>query len=55
MKQDDGFQEWHQDMKIKITRTIVLNVGSGVDEDKMSMTETKEDDKNVVSLMANDL
>jgi hypothetical protein len=51
-KQDDGFQE---DMKTKITRTIVVNVGSGVNEDKMSMTETKEDDKNVVSLMANDL
>jgi hypothetical protein len=54
-KQDDGFQEWHQDMKTKITRTIVVNVGSGVDEDKMSTTETKEDDKNVVSLMANDV
>ena len=47
-KQDDGFQEWHQDIKTKITRTIVLNEGSGVDEDKMSMTETKEEDKNVV-------
>jgi hypothetical protein len=54
-KQDDGFQEWHQDMKTKITRTIVVNVGSGVEEDKMSTTETQEDDKNVVSLMANDV
>ena len=24
---DDGFQEWHQDMKHKITKTIVVNVG----------------------------
>jgi hypothetical protein len=52
-KQDDGFQEWHQDMKTKITRTIVVNVGSGVvglrvnEDNNMSMTETKEDDKNV--------
>ena len=23
----DGFQEWHQDMKHKITKTIVVNVG----------------------------
>ncbi len=49
-KQDDGFQEWHQDMKTKITTTIVVNVGSGVDEDMMSLTETKEDDKNVVGI-----
>ena len=28
-KQDDGFQEWHQDMKTKITNTIVVNVGIG--------------------------
>jgi hypothetical protein len=24
---DDGFQEWHQDFKHKITKTIVVNVG----------------------------
>jgi hypothetical protein len=24
---NDGFQEWHQDMKHKITKTIVVNVG----------------------------
>jgi hypothetical protein len=24
---DDGFQEWHQDMKHRITKTIVVNVG----------------------------
>jgi hypothetical protein len=29
-KEDDGFQEWHQDMKHRITKTIVVNVGSGV-------------------------
>jgi hypothetical protein len=46
-KQDDGFQEWHQDMKIKITTTIVVNVGSGVNVDMMSLTETKEESKNV--------
>ncbi len=24
---DDGFQEWHQDFKHKIAKTIVVNVG----------------------------
>ncbi len=24
---DDGFQEWHQDFKHKITKTIVVNIG----------------------------
>jgi hypothetical protein len=49
-KQDDGFQEWHQDMKIKITTTIVVNVGSGVNVDMMSLTETKEESKNVAEM-----
>ncbi len=52
-KQDDGFQEWHQDMKTKITRTIVVNVGSGVfgyKDNNMSTTEIKEDDKNVAEI-----
>jgi hypothetical protein len=47
-KQDDGFQEWHHDMKTKITNTIVVNVGSGVKEDKMSIV-SKEDRNNMVS------
>ena len=47
-KQDDGFQEWHQDMKTKITTTIVVNVGSGVKEDKMSIV-SKEVKNNMVS------
>lgn len=29
-KEDDGFQEWHQDMKHRVTKTIVVNVGSHV-------------------------
>ncbi len=24
---DDGFQEWHQDMKHNITMTVIVNVG----------------------------
>jgi hypothetical protein len=32
-----------------------VNVGSGVNEDKMSMIETKGDNKNIVSLMANEV
>jgi hypothetical protein len=47
-KQDDGFQEWHPDTKTKITKTIVVNVGSGVNEDKMSIV-SKEDKNNMVS------
>ncbi len=27
-KQDNGVQEWHQDMKTKITKTMVVNVGA---------------------------
>jgi len=28
--EDDGFQEWHQDMKTSITKTIVINLATGV-------------------------
>jgi hypothetical protein len=40
-------------MKTKITRTIVVNVGSGVfgyKDNNMSTTEIKEDDKNVAEI-----
>ncbi len=29
-RDDDGFQEWHQDIKNRITKTIVINLGSGL-------------------------
>ena len=29
-REDNGFQEWHQDMKHKCTKTIVVNAGTGV-------------------------
>ena len=38
---DDGFQEWHQDMKYKITKTIVLNGGVA-----MSASENTTEEEN---------
>ena len=40
---DDGFQEWHQDFKHKITKTIVVNVGV-VDNDLVPVIVVNEDD-----------
>jgi hypothetical protein len=40
-KEDDGFQEWHQDMKHRVTKTIVVNVGSHV------MSQRDEDSSHV--------
>ena len=42
---DDGFQEWHQDFKHKITKTIVVNVGVvSTDEYPVEVLVVNEDD-----------
>ena len=42
---DDGFQEWHQDFKHKITRTIVVNVGVvSKDDNLVEVIVVNEDD-----------
>jgi hypothetical protein len=40
---DDGFQEWHQDFKHKITKTIVVNVGI-VEDNLLPVIVVNEDD-----------
>ena len=42
---DDGFQEWHQDMKHKITKTIVVNVGIVSSKDDLAPVLCIDDDK----------
>ena len=44
-REDDGFQEWHQDMKHKLTKTIVVNVGTGV----VSVKAKSDDEVEVIS------
>jgi hypothetical protein len=42
---DDGFQEWHQDFKHKITKTIVVNVGIvSTEDDLIPVLVVNEDD-----------
>ncbi len=42
---DDGFQEWHQDFKHKITKTIVGNVGvASTDKNTVEVRVVNEDD-----------
>ena len=33
--EEDGFQEWHQDMKNKIVTTIVMNIGVFISQDEV--------------------
>ncbi len=42
---NDGFQEWHQDFKHKITKTIVVNVGVvSTDDNLVEVIVVNEDD-----------
>jgi hypothetical protein len=35
--QKDGFQGWHQDMDRDLTETIVINLGSEMNDDELEM------------------
>ena len=51
-KEDDDFQKWHQDMKFRITTTIVVNVGVAT-VSPSQVSEHHEEDESVAAETVN--